>query len=98
MKHLNEIREQRAANAAAIREAEAEVTKAQEIFMMARAEKQGAEVVRGIMDEMAAADQKAKRLKKIGQILKNNYRAIFAAQVVPFISTLLQNYHGKKAG
>ena len=50
------------------------------------------------MDEMTAADQKAKHLKQVGQILKNNYRAIFAAQVMPIISTLLQKYHGKKAG
>ena len=98
MRTLAEIKDQRVANAQAIKAAEAVYTQLQEKFLTARAEKQGAEVVRGIMDEMAAADQKAKRLKKIGQILKNNYRAIFAAQVVPVISTLLKKYHGKKAG
>lgn len=98
MRTLAEIKEQRTANAEAIKEAEAVRTQLHEKFLMARAEKQGAEVVRGIMDEMAAADQKVKRLEKIGQILKNNYRAIFAAQVVPVISTLLKKYHSKKAG
>lgn len=98
MKTLAEIKAQRAANAEAIKAAEAVRTQLQENFLTARAEKRGAEVVRGIMDEMAAADQKSKRLKQAGQILKNNYRAIFAAQVVPVISTLLQKYHGKKAG
>ena len=98
MRTLAEIKDQRAANAEAIKAAEAVRTQLQENFLTARAEKQGAEVVRGIMDEMAAADQKAKRLKQAGQILKNNYRAILAAQVVSVISTLLQKYHGKKAG
>lgn len=98
MRTLAEIKDQRAANAEAIKAAEAVQTQLQEKFLTARAEKKGAEVVRGIMDEMTAADQKAKRLKQAGQILKNNYRAIFAAQVVPVISTLLQKYHGKKAG
>ena len=98
MRTLAEIKDQRTANAEAIKAAETVQTQLQEKFLTARAEKKDAEVVRGIMDEMAAADQKAKRLKKIGQILKNNYRAIFAAQVVPVISTLLQKYHGKKAG
>ena len=100
MRTLAEIKEQRAANAQAIKKAEAvrAQLQLQERFLTARAEKRDADVVRGIRGEVAAEDQKAKRLQKVGQILKNNYRAIFAAQVVPVISTLLQKYHGKKAG
>lgn len=98
MRTLAEIKDQRAANAEAIKEAEAGRAQLQENFLMARAEKRGAEVVRGIMDEMAAADQKTKRLQKVGYILRNNYKSALAAQVVPVISTLLQKYHGKKAG
>ena len=58
MKHMDEIREQRAANAAAIREAEAVRTQCQESFLTAKAEKRGAEVVRGFIDEMNAAEVK----------------------------------------
>lgn len=98
MRTLAEIKDQRAANAEAIKAAEAVCAQLQEKFLTATAEKQGAQVVRGIMDEMAAADQKAKRLQKVGYILRNNYKSALAAQVVPVISTLLQKYHGKKAG
>ena len=98
MKHLNEIREQRAANAAAIREAEAEVTQAQEIFLTAKAKKRGADVVRGIIDEIEAANKKAEYLQKIGRILKSNYKTVLAAQVLPVLGDLLQKYKGKKAG
>lgn len=98
MKNLNEIREQRAANAAAIREAEAECTQAQEIFLTAKAEKRGADVVRGIIGEMEAATKKIEHLQKIERILKSNYYAILAAQVLPVLGDLLQKYNGKKAG
>lgn len=98
MKNLNEIREQRAANAAAIREAEVEVTQAQEIFLTAKAEKRGADIVRGIIDEIEAANKKGEHLQKIGRILKSNYKATLAAQVLPVIWDLLQKYNGKKAG
>lgn len=98
MKHLNEIREQRAANAAAIREAEAGRTQSQEIFLTAKTEKRGADVVRGIIDEIEAANKKIEHLQKIGRILKSNYKAILAAQVLPVLWDLLQKYKGKKAG
>lgn len=98
MKNLNEIREQRAANAAAIREAEAGRTQAQEIFLTAKAEKRGADVVRGIIGEMEAATKKIEHLQKIERILKSNYKAILAAQVLPVLGDLLQKYNGKKAG
>lgn len=98
MKTLTEIKERRAANAAAIREAEAASTQAQEIFLTAKAEKRGADVVRGIIDEIEAANKKTVHLQKIGRILKSNYKAILAAQVLPVLWDLLQKYKGKKAG
>lgn len=98
MKTLAEIREQRAANAAAIREAEAVRTQWQEKFLTAKAEKRGAEVVRGFIDKMEAADKKTEHLQKIGRILKSNYKAILAAQALPVLCDLLQTYKGKKAG
>lgn len=98
MKHMDEIREQRAANAAAIREAEAVRTQWQEKFLTAKAEKRGAEVVRGFIDEMEAANKKAERLQFIGCILKSNYKTALAAQVLPVLWDLLQKYKGKKAG
>ena len=98
MKHMDEIREQRAANAAAIREAEAVRTQWQEKFLTAKTEKRGAEVVRGIIDEMEAVNKEAERLQKVGYILRNNYIAVLAAQVLPVLWDLLQKYKGKKAG
>ena len=98
MKTLAEIREQRAANAAAIREAEAVRTQWQEKFLTAKAEKRGAEVVRGFIDKMEAANKKNKRLQKVDYILRNNYKSALAAQVLPVLWDLLQKYKGKKAG
>ena len=98
MKHLNEIREQRAANAAAIREAEAVRTQCQEKFLTAKTEKRGAEVVRGIIDEIEAANKKIEHLQKVGRILQSNYKSVLAAQVLPVLWDLLQKYKGKKAG
>ena len=98
MKHMDEIREQRAANAAAIREAEAVRTQWQENFLTAKAEKRGAEFVRGFIDEMEAANKKIERLQKVGYILRNNYKSVLAAQVLPVLWDLLQKYKGKKAG
>lgn len=98
MRTLAEIREQRAANAAAIREAEAVRTQFQEKFLTAKAEKRGAEVWRGFIDEMEAANKKTESLQKIGRILKSNYKNALAAQVLPVLCDLLQKYKGKKAG
>lgn len=98
MKMLTEIREQRAANAAAIREAEAVRTQWQEKFLTAKAEKRGAEALRGFIDEMEAANKKTERLQKVGYILRNNYKSAIAAQALPVLWDLLQKYKGKKAG
>lgn len=98
MKHMDEIREQRAANAAAIREAEAVRTQWKEKFLTAKAEKRGAEGWRGFIDKIEAADKKTEHLRKIGYILKSNYKAALVAQVLPVLCDLLQKYKGKKAG
>lgn len=103
MKHLNEIREQRAANAAAIREAEAEGARLRAEFnAMTFAER--VDYVKNTPRELwtirklEAADKKAEHLQKVGYILRSNYKATLAAQVLPVLWDLLQKYKGKKAG
>lgn len=92
MKHMNEIREQRAANAAAIREAEAVRKQLQQDLFATMANK------RGIIEQMEAIDKKTEHLQKVGYILRNNYKYALAAQVLPVLCDLLQKYKGKKAG
>lgn len=103
MKNLNGLREQRAANAAAIREAKAECARLRAEFdAMTPAER--VDYVKNtprelrIVREWEAADKKAEHLQKIGCILKSNYKSILAAQVLPVLGDLLQKYKGKKAG
>lgn len=103
MKHLDEIREQRAANAAAIREAETEGARLRAEFdTMTRAERvayvKNTPCNLRIVREWEAADQKVNHLQKVGYILRNNYKAVLAAQVLPVLWDLLQKYKGKKAG
>ena len=90
MKNLNEIREQRAANAARVRELEKAIAEACETW------KPGEGVRRASVFESLAAEKA--RAEKIGYILRNNYKAILAAQVLPVLCDLLQKYNGKKAG
>lgn len=103
MKHLNEIREQRAANAAAIREAEAEGARLRAEFnAMPLAER--VDYVKNtprelrIVRKWEAADKKTEHLQKVGYILRSNYKTTLAAQVLPVLWDLLQKYKGKKAG
>lgn len=51
-----------------------------------------------IMREWDEIFKQIEKLEKIGYILRNNYRAIMAAQVVPAFVELLKKYDGKKAG
>lgn len=103
MKHMDEIREQRAANAAAIREAETEGARLRAEFdTMTLAErvayvKNTPRELR-INREWEAADEKINHLQKVGYILRNNYKTVLAAQVLPVLWDLLQKYKGKKAG
>ena len=51
-----------------------------------------------IMREWDEIYKQIEKLEKIGYILRHNYRAIMAAQVVPAFVELLKKYGGKKAG
>lgn len=90
MKNLNEIREQRAANAARVRELEKAIAEAVETW------KPGEGVRRASVFSDLSAEKV--RAQKFGYILRNNYKAVLAAQVLPVLWDLLQKYKGKKAG
>lgn len=90
MKNLTEIREQRAANAARVRELEKAIAEAVETW------KPGEGVRRASVFSDLSAEKV--RAQKVGYILRNNYKAILAAQVLPVLWDLLQKYKGKKAG
>lgn len=90
MKKLTEIREQRAANAARVRELEKAIAEACETW------KAGAGVRRASVFESLASEKI--RAEKIGYILRSNYKTTLAAQVLPVLWDLLQKYKGKKAG
>ena len=90
MKHLNEIREQRAANAARVRELEKAIAEAVETW------KPGEGVRRASVFDGLSAEKV--RAQEVGYILRSNYKATLAAQVLPVLWDLLQKYKGKKAG
>lgn len=90
MKHMDEIREQRAANAARVRELEKAIAEAVGTW------KPGEGVRRvSVFSDLSAEKVRA---QKVGYILRNNYKSALAAQVVPVLCDLLQKYKGKKAG
>ena len=90
MEKLTEIREQRAANAARVRELEKAIAEACETW------KPGAGARRASVFESLAAEKV--RAEKISYILRSNYKTTLAAQVLPVLWDLLQKYKGKKAG
>lgn len=51
-----------------------------------------------IMREWDEIEKEVARLEKIAFILRHNYRAIMAAQVLPVFVEILKKYDGKKAG
>ena len=51
-----------------------------------------------IMREWTELETEIKRLEKLALILRHNYRATLAAQVLPVFVEILKKYDGKKAG
>lgn len=90
MKTLEEIRQQRAANAARVRELEEAIAEACATWKRSEGVR-SASVFNGLTMEKARAE-------KIGYILRSNYKTALAAQVLPVILDLLQKNKGKKAG
>lgn len=88
MKTLNEIREERQANAAKIAELEEKTDRAVSSW---RTKDPAPEDFATLGTELAAA-------KKISFILRNNYRARLAADVLPALVEVLKKYNGKKCG
>lgn len=90
MKTLEEIRQQRAANAARVRELEKAIAEACATWKRSEGVR-SASVFNGLTMEKARAE-------KIGYILRSNYKTALAAQVLPVLLDLLQKHKGKKAG
>ena len=88
MKTLNEIREERQANAARVAELNAKTERAVNRW---RTKEPFPEDFATLGAELATA-------KKIGLILKNNYNHRLAADVLPALVEVLKKYNGKKYG
>lgn len=88
MKTLNEIREERQANAAKIAELNEKTERAVNRW---RTKEPCPEDFATLGAELATA-------KKIGLILKNNYNHRLAADVLPALVEILKKYNGKKYG
>lgn len=88
MKTLNEIREERQANAARIAELNEKIDKAVNSW---RTKEPFPEDFAVLGAELATA-------KKIGAILKNNYNNRLAAEVLPALVEILKKYNNKKCG
>lgn len=88
MKTLNEIREERQANAAKIAELNEKAERAANSW---RTKEPFPEDFATLGAELATA-------KKIGLILKNNYNHRLAADVLPALVEVLKKYNGKKYG
>lgn len=88
MKTLNEIREERQANAARVEELNEKIDRAVNSW---RTKEPFPEDFAALGAELATA-------KKIGAILKNNYNNRLAAEVLPALVEILKKYNGKKYG
>lgn len=88
MKTLNEIREERQANAAKVAKLNEKIDKAVNSW---RTKDPFPENFETLGAELATA-------KKIGLILKNNYNHRLAADVLPALVEVLKKYNGKKYG
>lgn len=88
MKTLNEIREERQANAAKVAELNEKIDKAVNSW---RTKDPAPEDFETLGAELATA-------KKIGLILRNNYNHRLAADVLPALVEVLKKYNGKKCG
>ena len=88
MKTLNEIREERQANAARVAELNEKTKRAANCW---RTKEPATEDFATMGAELATA-------KKIGLILKNNYNYRLAADVLPALVEVLKKYNGKKYG
>lgn len=88
MKTLNEIREERQANAARVAELNEKIDRAVNSW---RTKEPFPEDFATLGAELATA-------KKIGLILKNNYNHRLAADVLPALVEVLKKYNGKKYG
>lgn len=88
MKTLNEIREERQANAAKVAMLNEKIDKAVNSW---RTKEPFPESFETLGAELATA-------KKIGAILKNNYNNRLAAEVLPALVEVLKKYNGKKYG
>lgn len=88
MKTLNEIREERQANAARVAELNEKTERAVNKWRM---KEPAPEDFATLGAELATA-------KKIGLILKNNYNHRLAADVLPALVEVLNKYNGKKYG
>lgn len=88
MKTLNEIKEERQANAARVAELNEKTERAVNSW---RTKEPAPEDFATLGAELATA-------KKIGLILKNNYNHRLAADVLPALVEVLKKYNGKKYG
>lgn len=88
MKTLNEIREERQANAARVAELNKKIDQAVNSW---RTKDPFPEDFETLGAELVAT-------KKIGLILKNNYKNRLAAEVLPALVEILKKYNGKKYG
>lgn len=103
MPTVEEIEQQRAENAQAIKakQEESENTRA-EWETMSKDEKTkcllNTPAEQRIMRKWEAIDKDISRLKNISLILRHNYRIALAARVLPAFVEILKKYNGKKAG
>lgn len=88
MKTLNEIREERQANAARVEELNEKIDRAVNSWRTKDPFPEGLETLGA---ELETA-------KKIGLILRNNYNNRLAAEVLPALVGILKKYNGKKYG
>lgn len=88
MKTLNEIREERQANAARVAELNEKIDKAVNSWRTKEP----------FPDDFTALGAELETAKKIGLILRNNYAYRLAADVLPALVEVLKKYNGKKYG
>lgn len=88
MKTLNEIREERQANATKVAELNEKVDRAVNSWRTKEP----------FPDDFTALGAELETAKKIGLILRNNYAYRLAADVLPALVEVLKKYNGKKYG
>lgn len=88
MKTLNEIREERQANAARVAELNEKTERAVNSWRTKEP----------FPEDFATLGAELETAKKIGLILKNNYNHRLAADVLPALVEVLKKYNGKKYG